>query len=362
MTILEDFDQVTADSLQRIDDIFQLATDFKDTALTNMDTLIAAATAHIALLDAETFSPDYTDLDLAYNSPTDVTEPDYSGEIPADPTFENLKTIDDFSFAGGSYSGLIKTEMQTKFTDVFGGTLIVPAAIWTEIYERALERITAQQESNEWAAYDRTAALHDLPTESTLAALESVQEQTNADTVALIVEQAIAEAKERHADVWKAMEQGTPFETAWMSDHHREQDRELEAAKQVVLTAVQANESLIRSNDLLLRQWGMKWEAPLRAISAATERYGVRLRRMGVDIDSENSRRGYEALRVQKGLDDERGATDLAVRKAQLAEILVNSLTTVSNLMAAMAQGALAASDVSVGTGSSYDYSLSETA
>jgi len=361
MTILEDFDQVTQESLTRIDDIFSLATAFKDRALSDMDAMITAATAHITLLDSETFAPDYTGLDLTYTAPTEPSKEDYSSLIPADPTFSNLKTLDDFSFTNSAYTGLIKTEMQSNFVNVLGGELIIPIAVKNDIYQRALEKIQAKQADHEWAAQNHGASLGwELPSESTLAGLEQAQEESLQAIITLVVEESIAEFKERHDDVWKAMEQGTPFESAWMSDHHRGEDRELEAAKQAILVAINANDNLIRSNDLLLRQWALKWEGPLKAIQVATERYSAEVRWGGIEVSSEEARRGYEALELQKELEEEKGEIALAIKKAELAEILVQSLTQVANLMAAMSQGALAASDVSVGTKTSYGYTLSE--
>jgi len=361
MALIDDFNQTQDKSMQRIDDIFDLAREFRDRALSDIDTLVAAATAHISLLDGEAFAPSYDGLDLSYDKYSAPEEPDYSDLAPTDPEFDTPKTLDDLSHVDTPYTGLIKNEMQANFINVLGGSLIVPTVVWEDVFQRALEKVMTLKAAQEWEAQNMGASLGwELPAESTLAGLEQAQEQGLQAAIALIVEKAIAEAKERHADVWHAMEKGTPFEGMWMGDHHKAEDRKLEAAKQHILLAIAANDQMLRSDDIKLRQWAMKWETPLKAIAAGTDRLNARARVSALAIESETARRGYEALKLDKGLKEEAGKTDLAVQKAELAKVLVDSLTQIANLMAAMAQGALAASDVSVGTSASYGYSYSD--
>ena len=60
-----------------------------------------------------------------------------------------------------------------------------------------------------------------------------------------------------------------------------------------------------------------------------------------------------------RAVQTEQGATNLAIEKAKLSEINIRALEQVASLMAAMAQGALAASAVSVGTDTSYGLNYS---
>ncbi len=354
-----DFQTVTAESLQRIDDIFTIALDFKTKALTDIDTLVVAAQAHIALLDGETFDPTISgSLDLAYATPTEATEPDYSTEGPNDPSLEALSGVAPFSYTDSTYVALIKTEMQAKLVSVLSDNLIVPTAIWDAIYERARGKLSAQQVTDEWNASDLDAARGwSQPSEGGNADLDRIQDQVSQQTIALIVEQAIAEAKERHDDLWKAMQNGTQFEGMWIGEQHQRQLRLLDAAKAAVSQNVAINAQLIQHNDLLIRQYAIKWDSQMKHVAAATARYSARVQARLGSVQSESARLGYQKTMIDQGIKIEEGVTNLAIKRTELAQVLVESLTQVANLMAAMAQGALSASDVSVGTGTGYSYS-----
>jgi len=374
-----DFQQVTADSLQRIDDIFTIATDFKTLALAKVDALNTTANAHIALLDSETFEPtfdilSYSGLNLTYaGAPSDVSLPDLSNTDQSDITLADQRDLDDFSFSNSPYAGLVKNETQSKLISVLGGTIIIPEAVKDAIFQRSLAKLAAAQARREWDASNFGAAKRwQLPSVATLARLDRAEEETDRQQIELTVTETINEWSERHKDTWNAIQQGIPFEQAWMSDHHQAEDRELRAAEATVRNAIAINTQLIQHDDLRLRQYGIKWERTLQRIGEETRRYQALISEEQLGIQSEQARLGYETLNVRKVIDEyravgerglsiEQGVTSLAINKAELAKVLVESLTQIANLMAAMTQGALAASDVSVGTGTNYSYAESVT-
>ena len=357
-----DFQTVTAESLQRIDDIFVIAQNFQTEALTRMDTMITQATAQAAALNAVTYSPSFDTHNLTYSGPGAVSAPDYSAEGPSAPTLDSLNANPTFSYTDGGYTDLLKTEIDTALSNVFGGTTIVPTAIWDAIYLRAKGKLTLAQTGRDWEASNFGANLGWVyPSQTTNARLDASQEQTDRETIALVVEQAIQEARERHTDYWQAVKDGTQFENVWIQEYQQRENRALQAAVQAVTQANAINQLIIASNDQILREYGIKWDNALKHIEASTRRFAVLVQEAGQDIDSERARLGYEQAKLDKGFKTEDGDTQLEISRAELGNILVQSLTQTANLMAAMAQGALAASDVSVGTGTSYTYGESLT-
>ena len=352
-----DFQLVTAESLQRIDEIFTLANTFKTDTLTRMDTMITQATTLVDTLSTVAYSPTFDTHNLTYSSPSSASAPDYSGTGPAAPTLDSLNAHPTFSYTDGGYTDLLKTEIDTALSNVFGGTTIVPTAIWDAIYTRAKGKLTLAQTGRDWEASNFGANLGwSYPSQVTNARLDRSQEQTDRETIALVVEQAIQEARERHTDYWNAVQQGVAFENIWIQEYQQREGRALEAAVQAVTQANAINQLIIASNDLDLREYGIKWETPLKYIAEETKRFAVLVQEASQDIDSERTRLGYEQAKLDKGFRTEDGDTNFEVQRAQLGEVLTNALSQVANFMAAMAQGALAASDVSVGTGTSYGY------
>lgn len=370
---LTDFQRVTDESLRRLDDIFELAEEFKTLAVNKADELISLVETHLNELAGADFNvadPDVPTLLLAeYDVDTEIIEPDYDTLTPDDPLLVDVHTVSQFSFTDTAYTAQIKTEMKAKFVSVLGDNPIVPVDIWDDIFERAAGKLSDRQVADEWAAQNQAGGFGwELPSEVLLAGLNTVQDKFSGEVIALVVEQAIAEAKERHADIWKAMETGAGWESIWIGDHHKKQDRALEAAKEAVQQAIAINDQIIRSNDSLLRYYGMKWEMPLKAIEAATARFLAKIQYEKMDIESESVRLDFykaqatfmvETYKANSGLllEEEKGRVGLIVDRANLGKIIVDAVQAIGNMLAGMTQAALAASDTSVGTASQFGYS-----
>lgn len=325
-----------------------------------MDALAAAATAQLSILDNVDFIPSFVD-DLQYVGPTGTkpdyaTEPDYSSDGPVAPTLSDPSAISAFSFTDSSYTGLVKTLMTSTINSVLGGNTILPAAVVNAMYDRLLVDLSRMQVAEEWAATDNGASLGwTMPSESTLGAIARAQEITSQKTQEARLEEYVQEWINKQKDMWQGWATGTPHEQAWMSDHHQEQERALKAAIATVDWAIKIYALGLQHDDVKIRIYSQQWDTLSKRIGAAAQMFQARIANTGIVVDSERTRHAYEASRVGKSLDTKRGEVQLEIDRARLVvENTLGTLTTLMQVAANIAMALMAASDVSLGTGTSF--------
>lgn len=361
------FTDVTEQVLARSDELSNQADIWGADTASRMDALAAEASAKLGILDNESYIPDFSGLDLGYNGPGGTqpeyeTAPDYSSEGPADLTMTDGDTLSEdpaattaFSFTEGTYVPILKTEIGAALTSVLGGNLLLPTAVVTAMYDRVVLEFGREQVAAEWAASDNGASKGwELPAIATLARIVKAEDQSSKRLSAALLESYIQEWVNKQTDMWNAVKEGTTFEGMWIDDYHKLQDRSLEAAKATVDKAISINDDVIKRDDLKLRKYASEWAAFGEQIRAEVARMQADIASVRLVIDSEQARHLYESSIVAKGTKVEDGETGLAIERAKLVvENSLGTLTQLASLTANVAMALMAASDVSLGTGTS---------
>jgi len=351
---------VTTQVQDRIDTIATLGESWVNTTLTQMEALATQADALLDILSNETYVPTFDSLNLTYSGPTTPVEPtEPVTEAPTDPTLNTLESVTAFSWSETPYTELMKAKTKAALDAVFDGSLVISAAIWDAMWNRVATSLVEQQVGEEWAASNLGASLGwDLPSETTLARLDVAQDETSKRLSVQRLEKVIQEAVQRREDLWNSVTKGTTFEQIWQQHHSATENRALEGAIAVVQQAIAINTQLLAQDNVEIQLYLAKWEGLNKKYLTVAALYQARISAAGLTITSEEARRGFESLKLDKGFKTEDGVTNLAIQTARLTvEQAIGVLSKLADLAAGMAQAALSASDVSLGTGTHYQYS-----
>lgn len=352
--------QVTALALDRINDIAQLSVTLKDDALGMMESLKTQAEDLLTALDGVTFEPDFAGIDADYTAPTIPTdEPDAPADAPDMPTLSTLVDVGSFTYTDTPYTALVKTQIQSVLTAVLGGTGLLSDAVYDALWSRVEADLLRTQTAAEWDATDAGARLGwKLPTEATLTRLDAAADTASRASAKARLEQILAEATQRREDKKAAISDGTQFENVWIGEHNARQTRLLEAEMKRIEGSIAINNALIAQDDLALKAFGIQWAAILQRIQAVVELWKGRLAPVTAAIESERVRLGFETLKQERAMGVETEDTKLEVtRAATILPHMLGTLTSIAQMTAGLAQAALSASDVSVGTSAPWGYS-----
>lgn len=239
-------------------------------------------------------------------APTAPTEPDYSGDVPSDPSLTavtvptNVGTVDllgswdadltgeptglgtyspsavatldtlplieaiapsvdvslldeTFSFSETAYSAEITPTIKTELLAVLGGDLGLPATYWTSLLAQSSaaagrERVAQQRRARNFGA----AGYWDMPSITVAEASKRVEDQYLEAVNMSRLQQEQQQAIMAREDFWAAVEQGLKYEDMFYTGHQKAMDRALAAAQAAVnLKIAQHNANVTRLNALI---------------------------------------------------------------------------------------------------------------
>lgn len=354
------FAEISDTTLQQQTALFNIADGWANDTLGRMDALAAAAQTQITALNGVTYSPEFDGVSLLYVEPDEAVEPDYSASGPADPVIEVIDAISDFTFNNATYTAQLKATILGVLTNVMGGNVVVANAVWDALWDRVVSDNSRQQVAEEWDASNIGAMLGwTMPSEATASRLDKAQDRSSERISETRLEKAIQEAQQGREDYWNAVTRGNEFEQLWINEHNVNQSRILEAERSRVQSQAIIEELLIKVSDLNVRVYIAKWDGILKEVQAISDHLRARTGKYQAEVQSEQARQGFEALKVDKGLRTEDGELRLAIENARLSvENSLGALAKLAELAAAMAQAAYSASDVSLGTAASVSENL----
>jgi len=363
MTILDDFDAVADEARNRLAEIKNYADEFLLEATADMTALEAQATTLLALADGLTADPAYdSSPDLDLTALPSASPPSYQSEGPTHADLDDaLKTqhaVAAYSFTNTSYGdGQVGAAASARLSALLGGATIVPTAIWSDIISRAEAKLAEAKVDAELAAAETSANLgYELPGPRLLEGLTLAWDGHDEALVDNAIKGAIDEVKERQSDLWKAVENGVIFEQLWISHHHQMQSRALQSAIDAFEHGLNENDKILLGNDQTLKVFAEKNRQVAGRLLEETKLYQARIAEAEAANRESMVQLAFSRVALKHGLADEKTRVTARLLQAKLVEKITDTLQKVAEMMAAMAQGAIAASDVSLGASTGYNY------
>lgn len=334
--------------------------------MARMEQLKADVSAASTALQSETFDPTILS-SLLYQAPDAAAEPDYSASGPSGgPDLVDLGEdgVPAFVYTDARYIGQVKNQTKKQLLKAIAGEVpFLPKSVFDVLYDRAASDLGVALVAATWNASNQGAAMGwVLPSETTLGNLNAANDGYAKETSRLRTEHFIKEWALKHEDMWKGIGQGGEFEKLWLNEHNSYHARLLDAAGQTVKYAIDINNELIARNDQAIAAYAEEWKAVAIRIGAETQRFQSRIQNAGTLIDGQKTKLGFESKEIDTGLAVEAGKTQLAVQAAQLeVESVLQSLSKLAELAANVSMALMSASDVSLGTGTSFGTSESHS-